>query len=327
MALLPLNDANVERAAQIVRAGGLAAFPTETVYGLGADAFNAKALARVFEVKKRPLFDPLIVHVSGLPALERLVDFSKLSKDNFARLEKLSKIFWPGPLTLVLPKLNSVPDLATGGLNTVAVRFPNHSAALSLIKKSTGAIAAPSANPFGYLSPTRAIHVERMLGEKVDIILDGGCTIIGLESTVIDISQEPLILRHGGIPVEEIKDVLGNIIDDTVRNDSPRSPGQLPEHYAPQTPLMLFERGMPAENFFDKYAYLFFSKAEYTAPLKENIFFLSGNGNFIEAAARLFELLHEIDRRGFSGIVVEKAPEFGLGRAINDRLSRAARPF
>ena len=180
MIYLELNEKNIMTAAGMIRAGKLAAFPTETVYGLGCDTFNTEALARVFEVKKRPHFDPLIVHIASLDTLERLVDFSRLSAEAEYRLYVLSRALWPGPLTLILPKLKSVPDLATAGLETLAVRFPAHDGALRLITESTGAIAAPSANPFGYLSPTRARHVREQLGNAVDVILDGGPANIGI---------------------------------------------------------------------------------------------------------------------------------------------------
>ncbi|MDR3301497.1 MAG: threonylcarbamoyl-AMP synthase, partial [Spirochaetaceae bacterium] len=207
---LPQNDENILRAARCLSAGGIVAFPTETVYGLGADAFNIAALARVFEVKRRPFFDPLIIHIACLAALERLIDFSAMNGAQIGRLEAISHSLMPGPLTLILPKLPAVPDLATGGLGTVAVRFPNHAGAAALIAQSTGAIAAPSANPFGCLSPTRAEHVERTLGNAIDIILDGGPPEIGVESTVLDLTgAAPRILRPGGVSWEEIACCLG----------------------------------------------------------------------------------------------------------------------
>jgi L-threonylcarbamoyladenylate synthase len=200
----------IRTAAEAIRSGLLVAFPTETVYGLGADCFNPTALARVFEVKGRPRFDPLIVHIAELSALDRVADTALV---NGRILDLLVSRFWPGPLTLILPRRPLVPDLVTSGLPTVAVRFPAHSVALHLIRLSTGAVAAPSANPFGYLSPTRAEHVRAQLGNKVDYVLDGGPSSVGVESTVIDLcaSGRPRILRPGGVSREDLEALIGAV--------------------------------------------------------------------------------------------------------------------
>jgi L-threonylcarbamoyladenylate synthase len=336
MEFLPVSDNALRRAAAVLREGGLVAFPTETVYGLGGDAFNPAALAKIFEAKNRPRFDPLIVHIADAAALEKIADLSLLSFDARKKLSLLSAKLWPGPLTLVLPKLKTVPGLVTGGLPAAAVRFPDHGAARRLIELSTGAVAAPSANPFGYLSPTTAEHVRSLLGEKVDIILDGGPARVGVESTVLDIRGDfPRILRPGGTSREVLEALIGpvEIGDDPRRNEGgPVSPGRLKSHYAPRTPFSAHSReemiALPAETGA---AFLFFDGASRGAWLAEGagaksaaIRTLSETGNILEAAARLFETLHELDRAGVSQIRAQFAPEEGLGAAINDRLRRAS---
>ena len=335
MSLVKLNDKNIEKAAAIIKNGGLVAFPTETVYGLGADAFNDAAIARVFEVKERPFFDPRIVHIAEEAALEALVDFSRISEKSLLYLKKLSKEFWPGPLTLILPKLKGISALLSSGLDTIAVRLPAHEGALSLIKKSSGAIAAPSANKFGHLSPTNALHVEAQLGGAVDMILDGGAAKIGLESTVLDLAAEnPRILRPGGTPEELLSGSLGLSFKENAEaplknNALLRSPGALLNHYAPKTPLFLIENGAAPEIFLKDSAYIFFNKALRTqncsgislleAPppvfcqknifFQRNVFFLSNEGNLNEAASCFFNLLHTLDEGRWQKIIAEKAPE------------------
>jgi L-threonylcarbamoyladenylate synthase len=337
MIFLSLNndviDEEIRTAAEAIRVGLLVAFPTETVYGLGADCFNSAALARVFAVKGRPRFDPLIVHIAEPGALDRVADLSLLPPE--ARPGPLMDRFWPGPLTLVLPKQPAVPDLATSGLPTVAVRFPAHPVAQRLIRLSSGAVAAPSANPFGCLSPTRAEHVRDQLGDKVDYILDGGPSSVGVESTVLDLcSGRPRILRPGGVSREDLEAVLGTaLVVDSKDAGAPRSPGQLKSHYAPRTPLSVHQRPeLIALPYGSGEARLFFDAASRDAWLRaaspsipeERVRCLSESGSLTEAASRLFGLLHEIDDLGASRIRAERVPERGLGPAINDRLSRAA---
>lgn len=329
--ILAANDENIARAADILRGGGLAAFPTETVYGLGADAFNSKALARVFAVKNRPRFDPLIVHIALLDTLNTICNLEKLSKTARQNLKTLASNFWPGPLTIILPKNHCVPGIATAGLDTVAVRFPSHGVALKLIASSTGAIAAPSANPFGRLSPTRAEHVALHLEDKIDVILDGGPCGVGVESTVLDLcAPTPRILRHGGLCAEELQKVC--VVETASQIPSEKSPGQLPSHYAPKTELIIFEQGAepPLEAVTgQETAVIYFSRggrqdSRQSAAAGKKQFFLSETGSTAEAAARLFELLHELDSQGLRRVYAEKAPESGLGMAINDRLNRAS---
>ena len=331
MEILSASEPDLQKAAAALSAGALVAFPTETVYGLGADAFNPSALARVFEAKNRPRFDPLIVHIAEMDALCRIVDMAALDKAAKERLSILSERLWPGPLTLILPKKAEVPDLVTAGLASVAVRFPSHPTAQKLIRLvkgaiSTGAVAAPSANPFGFLSPTRAEHVKAQLGEKVDFIIDGGRTQVGLESTVLDLSQAPpRILRPGGTPREAIEALIGAVSagPPAENAEKPLSPGQLKSHYAPRTPLILCRQGelasMPEAPGEGR---LYFSSPP--SPAGENARVLSESGELCEAAANLFDMLHDLDSLGLNLIRAEQAPEIGLGAAINDRLRRAA---
>jgi len=317
--------------------GGLAAFPTETVYGLGGDAFNPLALAHIFEVKGRPRFDPLIVHIAAFETLEKIADLSLLDTQTRKNLTALTKQFWPGPLTLIVPKQKTVPDLATSGLPTVAVRFPAHDAARRLIELSTGAVAAPSANPFGYLSPTKAEHVLEMLGGKIDIILDGGPCQFGLESTVLDISGgQPRILRPGAASRESIEALIGPVAFGSaaiIENDTAVgavSPGLLKSHYAPHIPLLAQDiDALRHETAFDNAAFLFFDGASRDQwlsgqPEPKAVAVLSETGDMLEAASRLFETLHELDRLDVRRIYTQLAPEHGLGAAINDRLRRAS---
>jgi L-threonylcarbamoyladenylate synthase len=325
----------------------LVAFPTETVYGLGADAFNPAALARIFAAKGRPRFDPLIVHIAGLETLDRLADLSVLPAPLREKALLLGERLWPGPLTLVLPKRPLVPDLATSGLSTVAIRFPDHPVALELIRLSTAAVAAPSANRFGSLSPTRAEHVEEQLGDRIDFIIDGGRTTVGVESTVLDLSGgagdsgaspnvAPRLLRPGGVSQEAIEALIGAVeLPGSGEDAPPVSPGQLKSHYAPRTPLSLHDpvtmaalRHRPGE------LYLFFSTTTRDAwlakqtgpetPPPDAVRALSDSGDTLEGAANLFDLLHRLDRLGAFRIHAEEAPDQGLGPAINDRLFRAA---
>src|SRR5262245_29557837 len=232
MNLVPATPASIRLAAELIRNGNLVAFPTETVYGLGADALQAPACAKIFAVKNRPFFDPLIVHVADLGWVEKLC--ARLDE----RARRLVEDFWPGPLTLVFPKTDLVPDLVTAGLPNVALRMPDHPVALELIRAAQKPIAAPSANPFGYLSPTTAQHVAEQLGNGVDMILDGGPCAVGVESTILDLSEEmPRLLRAGGLPLERLEHAIGSIEVSRTHPHFPLAPGQLPSHYAPRTPV------------------------------------------------------------------------------------------
>jgi L-threonylcarbamoyladenylate synthase len=338
--IVSVSGDTLDRAAAILKAGGSVAFPTETVYGLGGDAFNPRALARIFAAKERPFFDPLIIHIADMKDLEKAADPGALSPAARRRFEVLSSKFWPGPLTLILPRRPLLPDLATSGLATAALRFPSHPAAQELIRR-VGAVAAPSANRFGCLSPIRAEHVEEQLGEKIDLVLDGGRTCVGLESTVLDLCGAPRILRPGGLVREAIEEAIGPVAvgpaGGNVPAGDPASPGMLKSHYAPLTPLVLCGswEDIPGD---PSAALLFFSdssREKFLARFAGGAFggvvaselrlkVLSGPGDKTEAAANFFDALHELDRAGFSRIYAEKAPDGGLGDAINDRLSRAS---
>jgi L-threonylcarbamoyladenylate synthase len=306
-------------AAEIIKRGGIVAFPTETVYGLGANAFNPLAVARIFEAKRRPYFDPLIVHVAshGDPA--------KLVIDIPSDAKKLMERFWPGPLTVVLLKREEVPDIVTAGLPSVAIRMPKHEMALSLIEQADCPIAAPSANPFGYLSPTTAEHVLDQLGDQIDFILNGGTCEVGVESTIVSFSKgKPRLLRPGGVELEEIESIIGKVEVIPIEEGRPSAPGMLPRHYAPRTPIIL--------NWNDKNLDIYKNKKIGLLAFREprnNLKFskvevLSKKGDIREAAANLFAAIRRLDALNLDLIVAESIPEIGLGRAIMDRLRRAS---
>jgi L-threonylcarbamoyladenylate synthase len=313
----PSAPSDVARAAEVIRRGGLVAFPTETVYGLGADALNPSAVARVFECKGRPRFDPLIVHLADPGAL------ASVAAEVSAAAAALARRFWPGPLTLVLPKRAEVPDITTAGLPTVAARVPDHPLALSLLEQAGVPVAAPSANPFGAVSPTRAEHVIEQLAGDVDVILDGGPCRVGVESTIVGLAGgRPTLLRAGGVPQEEVEAVVGPLEGPPRPGGRPLAPGGLASHYAPRTPLVL---RLPAS--FQpppgRVGLLALreppSRSGYAA-----VEVLSPSGDLREAAVGLFAALRRLDARGLDLIVAEPVPESGLGRAIQDRLRRGA---
>lgn len=317
MNMVGVTQEIIKEAAAIIRKGGLVTFPTETVYGLGADALNPLAVVRIFEVKNRPRFDPLIVHIADFSSVE------KLCSPVDERARKLMEKFWPGPLTLVLPKTQVVPDIVTAGFPTVAIRMPAHPVALRLIEEAGTPIAAPSANPFGYLSPTTAEHVREQVGKKVDLILDGGKCPIGVESTVIELTgKEPLLLRPGGLPIEEIEKVIGKVKISTT-SPKPRSPGQLTRHYSPRTPIRILKDRKFEVKTGKRVGLLSFKSPKKSLPY-EVVEILSPQGDLQEAAANLFSCLHKLDRAGLDIIFAEPVPEVGLGRAIMDRLYKAA---
>jgi L-threonylcarbamoyladenylate synthase len=314
-----MRDAEaIRQAAEIIRQGGIVAFPTETVYGLGADAYNPLAVARIFEVKRRPYFDPLIVHIAYPAHLIRLV------KEIPPSAKRLTEKLWPGPLTVVLFKEENIPDIVTAGLPSIAVRMPDHPMALSLIKECRCAIAAPSANPFGYLSPTTAEHVREQLGDQVDLILDGGPCTVGVESTIVSfLDGKCRLLRPGGVSLEEIQSVIGEVEINPIPVDKPSAPGMFPRHYAPRTPIVLDWN----EKNRDLYKNRNIGLLAFQEP-KSNLKFhsvevLSKKGDMREAAANLFSAIRRLDALNLDLIVAEPIPEIGLGRAIMDRLRRA----
>lgn len=312
------ND--VPRAARILRAGGIVAFATETVYGLGANALDPLAVAKVFAAKERPFFDPLIVHLADAEDVDSVAaEVPPLARRLIAR-------FWPGPLTLVLPRRKMIPDLVTAGLETVAVRVPDHPLARELIRLSGVPVAAPSANPFGGVSPTTAAHVLESLGDRIDLILDGGPCRVGVESTVLQLRPDapPLILRPGGVTLEQLEAEIGPV--ELASNDAPpgtqpqAAPGLLEKHYAPQKQLILVEDWAEAPQG-EAVGVLAFSRA----PERQGtIEVLSPSGSLNEAAAGFFSALRRLDAAPIDVIVAMPFPDQGLGRALNDRLRRAA---
>lgn len=320
----PNLGADVQHAAQILREGGLAAFPTETVYGLGAVALQELAVARIFEVKHRPRFDPLIVHVPDESWLPRLVaEFPEMGR-------RLAARFWPGPLTLVLPKREIVPDLVTAGLSSVGVRIPRHPLALQLLEAVDQPLAAPSANPFGQLSPTRAEHVADQIGASIDYVLDGGDCEVGIESTVLQLCPEGArLLRPGGVSLEEIEEVIGPVqraasSDASPQTESRPAPGMLSKHYAPHTRLIVADLEAAALGSQVKRAGLLTCLPVADPSGFAAVEVLSHKGDLREAAARFFAALRRLDRAELDLIVATPFPEVGLGRALNDRLRRAA---
>lgn len=307
--ILTPDAPGLARAAELLRAGELVAFPTETVYGLGADATNDHAVARIFEAKGRPRFNPLIVHLPSLEAARAVADFNDAA-------ERLAGAFWPGPLTLVLPMRPEagLSPLISAGLPTVAIRVPDHALARDLLIRTGRPVAAPSANPSGRISPTEAAHVLAGLSGRIAAVLDGGPCPVGVESTIVGFDPTPMLLRPGGLPQEVIEACLGAQLTSLIPRAAPNAPGQLASHYAPRAALRL--------------------NATTTRPGERRLGFgpveaelnLSVAGDLVEAAANLFHHLHRLDREGDVPIAVSPIPDHGLGRAINDRLRRAAAP-
>jgi L-threonylcarbamoyladenylate synthase len=309
------DTAGIADAARRLAAGGLAAFPTETVYGLGADAGNGEAVARLYAAKGRPAFNPLIAHVADLAAARRVGRFN-------ADAERLAAAFWPGPLTLVLPKQTDcgVSDLALAGLDSVAVRVPAHPVARALLAALGRPVVAPSANRSGHVSPTTAAHVVGDLRGRIDVVVDGGPCPVGVESTIVSCLGEPALLRPGGVPRAAIEHVLGRPLTSAAvpNDDAPPAPGMLSSHYAPKAALRL-----NAEAPRTGEALLAFGPAP---PAAEPMLNLSPRGDLVEAAANLFSQLRALDASGARRIAVMTIPHEGLGEAINDRLARAAAP-
>jgi L-threonylcarbamoyladenylate synthase len=317
---LPTGAAAVAEAARCLKAGGLVAFPTETVYGLGADATQGPAIARIYEAKGRPAFNPLIAHVADIKAA------CEIARLDAAAL-RLAEAFWPGPLTLVLPKTAQCPvaELATAGLDTVAIRVPAHPVAQALLRAFGGAVVAPSANISGHVSPTTAAHVASDLSGRIDLILDGGAVEVGVESTILACFDEPMLLRPGGLPREEIERLLGRPLrrlpDEAADNNAqPLAPGMLALHYAPRTRVRLDAADVKADEVL-----LAFGPAEANgAHDAKAVMNLSASGDLAEAAANLFGYLRSLDAKAARAIAVMPVPHHGLGEAINDRLRRAA---
>jgi L-threonylcarbamoyladenylate synthase len=302
---------DISQAKHLLENGLLVAIPTETVYGIAASAFDIVAVARIFEAKNRPTFDPLIVHTHSLEKVSEFVE------DIHPKLLKLAQTFWPGPLTLLLPKKSIIPDLVTSGLDRVGVRIPNHPLTLELLTQLSFPLAAPSANPFGYISPTSAIHVKNQLDSKIDYILDGGSCEVGLESTIVGEEQgEIIIYRLGGLAIEAIKEVVGDVSVQLNQSSNPKAPGQLKSHYAPKKPIFIGNITELRHQYADKkLGIITFGEYHFS---KRNMIIkdLSPSKKYQEAAINLFSFLRELDESTVDVIICELLPEESLGLAI-----------
>lgn len=313
------TGADPSLAAHWLRAGECVAIPTETVYGLAANALDPAAVVKIFEIKNRPAFDPLIVHVPGVEAVERYAE------EMPAPLRALAERFWPGPLTLLLPKRDLIPDLVTSGLPRVALRAPAHPLAQALLQQLSFPLAAPSANPFGYISPTTARHVHDQLHGKIPYILDGGSCRIGLESTIAGIEDGRVtVYRVGGLAIESIEEVAGPVQIMLNQSSNPAAPGMLKSHYAPRKLLILGDIAENMHHYSHKKVGILAFREKRPLPAGAIELVLSETGDLAEAAQNLFGALRMLDQSEAEVILAETVPEEGLGRAINDRLRRAA---
>ena len=312
---------DIPQAASYLKEGQLVAIPTETVYGLAGNALDVKAVSSIFETKNRPSFDPLILHVASLEKVKPFVSSFP------EKLKRLAEAFWPGPLTVLLPRNASVPDLVTSGLDRVAVRVPNHPLTLALLAQLDFPLAAPSANPFGYISPTQAAHVDAQLGAQIPYILDGGVCAVGLESTIVGMEGEQVVIyRLGGLDLSEIESVVGPVTVQAHSTSNPSAPGQLASHYAPRKPFLVGDLNELVPKWIQEgkaFGVLSFS-TYFPALSSDRQFVLSPSQDLQEAAQRLFMGMRLLDESDADLILAEFVPEIGLGRAINDRLKRAA---
>lgn len=307
---------DILQAKKLLTAGELVAIPTETVYGLAANALDSVAVTKIFVVKARPTFDPLIVHVASMEQAKKYVSSFP------EKAQTLAQHFWPGPLTLVLPKQSIIPDIVTSGLDTVGIRCPDHVLTRNLLSTLPFPLAAPSANPFGYVSPTTTAHVNGQLGDSIPYILEGGPCRVGLESTIVGFeNNEPVIYRRGGISEEAIARLIGKV-NSKLHSSNPVAPGQLDSHYAPRKKFVLGDIALLKKDFQDqKIGVLRFKKADQS---DKHELVLSNNGDLEEAARNLFAMLRQLDQMDIEVILAEQAPDVGIGKAINDRLQRAA---
>lgn len=312
---------NIKKAVEILQEGDLVAIPTETVYGLAGNIYNEVAIRKIFEVKQRPLFNPLIVH---LHSIEQVDD---IASEFPAKAKQLAEAFWPGSLTLVLKKNPTIPDVITAGKDTVAVRIPNHPVTLELLRMLPFPLAAPSANPFNRISPTNAQHVESYFKDSIRMILDGGECKNGLESTIIGFEDnEPVLYRLGSISKEEIEKVVGEVKVKNREKNTPNAPGMLAKHYAPRTKTYLIDdlTDCPIEIEKKRVGLLSFTGVTDISGFN-HIEILSESGDLAEAAANLYKALHKLDEMQLDIIIAERLPDFGLGKSINDRLERAVK--
>ena len=311
---------DIAKAIALLKADKIVAIPTETVYGLAGNIFSEKAIKSIFETKKRPFFNPLIVHIPSANALENIVSHVPEK----ARL--LAEAFWPGSMTLVLKKQAAIPDLITAGKDTVAVRVPNHPLTLELLEQLSFPLAAPSANPFSSISPTKPEHVENYFKNDIDMVLDGGACTNGIESTIIGFeNDEPIIYRLGALALEDIEAVVGQITIKNKKEQSPDAPGMLEKHYAPLTQTYLTSNVVDeVKNHAGKRIGLLVFKDDLNDNAITTQIILSPKGDMAEAASKLYNAMHDLDHQNLDVIIAERFPDFGLGKSINDRLQRAA---
>ncbi len=313
-------DVDLSIAVDLLNQDELVSIPTETVYGLAGNAFSKKAIQKIYEVKQRPVSNPLIVHVADSSKIK------ELAEDIPPMAWVLLEHFSPGPLTLLLPKKKIILDEVTSGLSEVAVRIPNHSLTLELLKKLDFPLVAPSANPYGYISPTKPVHVLKQLGGKIPYILDGGNCSKGIESTVLGFDQgKPVIYRQGAISMEMIQELVGDVIIKDHEKEKPLSPGMVPHHYSPHTKLILTDfLEVEAKKYAEKEIGIISFKEKLPFISNENQIILSKTGNLNEAAQNLYNALHQLDEMNLQLIIAEKLPNYGIGKAVNDRLTRAS---
>lgn len=310
---------DIQKAVALLTNDKLVAIPTETVYGLAGNIFSEKAIKSIFETKKRPFFNPLIVHIHSAEILETIVSYVP------KKAKLLADAFWPGSMTLVLKKQPNIPDLITAGKDTVAVRVPNHPVTLALLKQLPFPLAAPSANPFGSISPTKPEHVARYFKNNIDQVLDGGPCTNGIESTIIGFeNDEPIIYRLGALALEDIEAVVGKVTIKNKKEENPEAPGMLDRHYAPLTKTILTDS---ISEQLKKHIGKRIGLLVFNNPLKDGTIttqiILSKKGDMHEAASKLYDAMHELDHQNLDLIIAEKFPDFGLGKSINDRLQRA----
>ena len=317
---MSIISSDISKAIEILTRGELVSIPTETVYGLAGNIFNESSVKKIFETKKRPAYNPLIVHIPSIEYLNKVVSHIP------EKAKQLADAFWPGSLTLILPKKSSIPDLVTAGKSTVGVRIPNHPVTLELLKRLEFPLAAPSANPFNRISPTRPEHVADYFEDSLEMVLDGGVCQKGVESTIIGFENDnPVVYRLGAISIEEIEAVVGPVELKNKKELNPDAPGMLLKHYSPRTKIMISDSIVTDLEVYksEKIGVLSFSNSYNQSLVKVNSI-LSPSGNLEEAAANLYQSLHELDSQNLTIILAEKFPEEGLGKTINDRLQRAA---
>ncbi len=318
---MTLITTDLEKAIAALNNNEIVAIPTETVYGLAGNAYNEIALKKIFGLKKRPYYNPLIVHIKSIDYL------AEVAKDIPPIALKLAKEFWPGSLTLIFDRQPIIPDLVTGGKDTVAVRMPNHPLTLRLLNKLSFPLAAPSANPFGSISPTKAAHVDDYFKENLPIILDGGDCSKGIESTIIGfINGRPMLYRHGSISIEEIENIVGKVTIQIHNESAPIAPGMLAKHYAPTTSIILVDTIKAVlQNFENKKIGVLVFKESFIDERIIQTEVLSKTGDLNEAASNLYDAMHRLDKAGLDIIIAERFPNIGLGNSINDRLERATK--